>query len=272
MKLKRTHIWIILMIVILIVAVVAPLYIESTKDKEGFACTYNKANWTAVSLPQGTWPQWDVSNINVALNSVSPNFGQINLTDQAEATTVIKYFVHKGVKVSTYTIPGNIVAGSSEFPANGNGICMKDDGYRTVYFKNNRKLENYKGDNFDYNSCKSEAIRNGATVFALQYGGQCFIGNSNDIALGRAINTNGFKAYKLDDKECGGRYGRGGGWSQNVYAKTNTQTQLPSTTYYYLDKTGMINIVNNLRSSEGGGNLTIHDAICKSKQDNSFPI
>jgi hypothetical protein len=262
MKLKRTHIWIILMIVIFIVAVVAPLSIESTK--EGYKCANTSITWTISPLPNGIpRNQWDVSNINVALNSVSPNFGQINTNDEAEVSNVINYFVDKGVKISNYVVDGKTTPGT-EYPANGDGKCMRDNPTRTVYFKD-RRMHSQRFGNATYDSCKAEADKTGATVFALQYYGECFVGDTNDIALGKTSNVDGWTAPKSD--ECGGRYGRGQGWTQNVYTKT-IGTQLPSTTYYYLDKADMINIVNSLVSNQTYTN--IHAAICASRIDNTI--
>lgn len=263
MKLTRAYIWIPLMIVIFIVAVVASLSIESTK--EGYTCANTQINWTIMPLPNGIpRNKWDVSNINVALNSVKPNFGQINQNDAAEVSNVINYFVDKGVKISNYVVAGKTTPGT-EFPANGDGKCMRDNPTRTVYFKD-RRMHSQRFGKATYDSCKAEAERTGATVFALQYYGECFVGDTNDIALGKASNVDGWKAPTSND--CGGRYGRGQGWTQNVYTKT-IGTKLPSTTYYYLDNTGMNAIITNLVSAKTYTN--IHDAICASKIDNTIP-
>jgi hypothetical protein len=139
---------------------------------------------------------------------------------------------------SLYEIPGNP---NEDFPKWGEGVCMTDwysvtdtqnnvSGVaRTVRDKATGK-DNYSDVyNLDpessYNACKRRALDTKATVFAIQYGGQCFVGNTNELALGVDAIANGDtrkNSIPMDAKNCnrpGYANGNGSGWTQTVYAR-----------------------------------------------------
>ena len=70
----------------------------------------------------------------------------------------------------------------------------------------NRALPVYAGNGKTFDTCKAEAEKRGINTFALQYYGECWLGNNADYAkYGPA----------------GGCGDRGGAWSQNVYKKNS---------------------------------------------------
>ena len=141
---------------------------------------------------------------------------------------------------------------NEEFPAFGKGVCMTDwnsatdttnniTASRTVRDKDTGKenTSSVYGISAEesYKTCRQRALDAKATVFAIQYGGQCFVGNTADLALGKNIVTNsdrrGNKSIQLDPSNCnrpGYPLGNGSGWTQTVYARG-----LPKKVYRFND-------------------------------------
>jgi hypothetical protein len=83
----------------------------------------------------------------------------------------------------------------------------------------------------NYNNCKNRANQNGHNTFGLQWGQECWTGNtSNDM-----VNDKGRQLQKIDDRSCnkGGINDdeTGGGWSNMVYKKITTKTVNRITNY-----------------------------------------
>jgi hypothetical protein len=160
------------------------------------------------------------------------------IDDNATNTQFRDYLLNtKKWTYSLYEIPGDP---NEDFPKWGEGVCMTDwysvtdttnniTNARTVRDKATGK-DNYSSVyNLDpessYKVCKQRALDAKATVFAIQYGGQCFVGNTNELALGidavanKDTRTNNIP---MDAKNCnrpGYANGNGSGWTQTVYAR-----------------------------------------------------
>ena len=276
MKIKNTHIWMGLMVVIFIVAILVSSYNVQDSYKEGYSPCEN-VPLPIKSLPNNTsLKDWNLTTINEALK-IGP-FGSIDNSDLNLVANVIDYFVNSGgVKILIGKINGTTTTiNGTDFPIFGGGTCMSDTGTRMIRFitPQNKGKPNFVGNvpanqgSAGYDQCKQRANTYGATVFGLQYGGQCFIGDSNSVALGKTTNENGQTAIVLNSRFCGEPKGYGGGWSQNVYTKTPaSSTTTPSQTYYYLESSSMDSFIKTLIN---GGYTDIKQALCHYLKDKNI--
>ena len=177
----------------------------------------------------------------------------------------ISYVTRNGVKYDTVIVGGGV----EYITPNGQGKCRSDNGNRMIYFEQQRNdwprgSFKYNGDNRynTYETCKNFALQMRATVFGLQYGGECHVGTSNDVALGRRNTPQGmgtpfYRGFYWErwlwwwrlwwsgeesSDACGGNFGRGGGWSQNVYEIKYK----PSSTTYKLNYTDLDNFLRKV--------------------------
>lgn len=136
----------------------------------------------------------------------------------------------------SYIIPGNP---NEDFPKLGDGVCMTDwysvtditnqlTNARTIRDEaTGRANQDVVGGSAQdsYNRCKQLAINNGANVFGVQYGMECFYGNTNELALGKRTIKNGDSRPSSTplSKEYCARPGypaeNGSGWTQTVYVR-----------------------------------------------------
>lgn len=93
-----------------------------------------------------------------------------------------------------------------------------------------------------YEMCKSYAKNQGASVFGLQYGTWCLVGNTNDIALGTAPAPH--RVYPTYGK-CGPYQRFGGAWMNNLYSKPYKTSQ----SLYKLDSNQLSSALKILKSN-----------------------
>jgi len=216
------------------------------------------------NTPTPTDHPWDYDYLNAVNAENNFNIGQTD-PNNVTADRFINYMINQGIEYETADIPPT----NPSFPEYGQGVCMTDwgsitdntngvTGPRTVRMRDGTTL--YKDVNqvdgqTAYNEClqfTNEKKQTYETInaFALQYGGQCFAGDTNYLALNsdvitndpRTINKN--QVAQLNDKNycqrsgivpgtgmrirvfgrtfsIGGRpfaSSNGSGWTQMVYA------------------------------------------------------
>ena len=180
MKLKRTYIWMVLMIVVFIVALFWSSR-TSTNIKEGVENDCDSIN-SIIYQSQTYDPivemydlkKWDTSNINTILEKY--RFEKIDTNNTTLVKNLLTYCLKNGVTKEDYIVKGTTTTiPATDFQPFGQGKCMTDDGSRMIYFKNGSKSNNagyfptQPGDSAGYNKCKQKAVDNGASVFGLQY-------------------------------------------------------------------------------------------------------
>lgn len=124
-------------------------------------------------------------------------------------------------------------------------VTKKTGWWTTIIYLPPSKADNEQAAREDYKKCLDEANRKNANVFGLQYGGQCLVGNTNEMANNGAELVNGYNqevndfndlrdnSRPLDNKSCnrvGFPDGNGSGWTQTVYARS-----LPRRVYRFTD-------------------------------------
>ena len=229
---------------------------------------------------------WDLSNINATDTTfVNPPIST-DITNTVYLTYLINYIQSKTGKKTQYTSSAKTnYSVSGNFPGHGSGVCMSDSPVnRTIYW--DPTLPNYRADfpqnpvsrtecirilwwencntqpalsRPSYENCAKSAKDYGATVFGLNYRGDCYIGNTPQAALGIVPSTNGspFTATSLTDSNswnCGKPFGLGHTNTQNVYAKNARSTTTPSKTYNYFPTEDLKTLFNALKT-EGYSNL-----------------
>jgi len=166
----------------------------------------------------------------------------------------IDLMIKAGVKYSVVDVPTKY----PQFPEYGKGVCMADwhtvkdektgvQTGRTVRRKNGQVMySSFYDKGWDgptaYNFCLNQAKEwkkayPSVNVFSIENNGECFVGDTNYLALDHSVNmvgdfrgTNRVTAFNMtgpkptdvpyaNDVYCsGGQRGNGGGWTQMVYA------------------------------------------------------
>ena len=107
--------------------------------------------------------------------------------------------------------------------------CWKDTG--------NRALNNYKGRVSNLNECTKKAITDGATIFATQYGGQCWLPRAGD-------------KYDKYGKQEGACPPLGGPWTNHVYQVENAydESRKAAEAELIIQKNNILAAVNQIKN------------------------
>lgn len=193
MKLKYLYVLILILIITLLFTY---LYFYSNQPgKEGATTT----NPTPTDFP------WDYEYLNQINESLDFNKNQ-NDPNNARADLFINHLINKDIKYSKVEVPPS----DPKFPEYGEGVCMTDwssvtdntnntNGSRTVRMKDGTVLKrpndvNQVDGQIAYNECLEFANEQkkehpSINVFAIQYGGECFVGDTNYLALNSDVTT-----------------------------------------------------------------------------------
>lgn len=183
--------------------------------------------------------QWDVDGMRTVINDLNNQGIQYQVNDYSSH---INMLVNRfGVKYTQVTL--NV--SNADFPIFDDGKCYRDDPGRKLPYgygmpakwvgwerrgwwwhpKYRYVLMN------NYNNCKNIANRNKHNTFGLQWGQECWTGNTNDVM----VNDKNQQLIRISDSACnkGGINDdeTGGGWSNMVYKKITTKTVNRITNY-----------------------------------------
>ena len=175
--------------------------------------------------------QWDVNSMRTIIQ---------NLNNQNINYQVDNYSSHINMLVNNFNVNYTLVTvnigAGADFPTVDNGQCYRDDpgrklksGYGMPVTWNGQSYRYNLNNN--YNNCKNIANQNRHNTFGLQWGQECWTGDTNDAM----VNSYGQPLAKIDQGSCnkGGNNDNktGGGWSNMVYQKITTKTLNQITNY-----------------------------------------
>ncbi len=111
-----------------------------------------------------------------------------------------------------------------------------------------RRLKKYIPGNHDYITCHDAAIRARKRYFAVQYGGQCFLGNNLRRAKSYGRQPEHLCAERSWNRRNGSKWGTGGnGWTNDIH-DTKTSAKIR----YYGDNKGIWPSLRNFNNVKGG--------------------
>lgn len=208
------------------------------------------------TVPTPTDFPWDYDYLMNKNNSLQFNMNESD-PNNVVTNNFINYLINQNVPYSKVEVPPV----NPQFPEYGNGVCMTDwynvkdttngvTGPRTVRMKNGEvlgKLVHPTDGKTAYNQCleyaqEQKKTRPSINVFAIQYGVQCFVGDTNYIALNSNTTTTDYRTQNSNQvgklsspnvnycQRPGYSSTNGSGWTQMVYAYP-----LPKTMYRFND-------------------------------------
>ena len=250
-------------ILVAILLIVSLISLSLSSSKEG-----------SMSLPGNTTiRQWDVANLNNVLqqNGISP----VNPNDYNGITTRTINFFANLPEPNDVPYTGGVETYSGEWTKRGRGVCVSDNGARSIQITGDRRTDMFPGlpslthanltpterSNLQkkidalnlknksiheqrYEVCKAYADYKNANTFGLQYYGWCLVGNTKQSALGDQ-KLNGHMYHRFGTNPNGtdcSAWGipDGGGWSNNVFTKQK------SVSLYKFDAEKLATVVQKL--------------------------
>jgi len=161
-------------------------------------------------------------NININEWDVNAMKKQISGMDYV----VNDYSSHISMLINTFNAKFEevVISSIADFDRVENGQCYTDDGNRHLYTYNSvggGTKEN------NYNKCKQFAISQNKNTFGLQYGYQCFVGDTNDDMT--PVDKARYTGIQTSNSKCnrdGFPDGTGSAWTQMIYKKRTSSTKL----------------------------------------------
>jgi len=167
--------------------------------------------------------EWDVQGLWETLNKLNGQ-GVDYKVDWREYENHISMLVNQ---FSTLTTIGKTV--SNDYHPPGQGSCWSDNGWRFLGDRgpNARWSNRYN----NHQECKQYAQRKGKNTFGLQYGVECWVGNTDDNMVSTEGNNRNRAPVPYSNKNQCWRGGwwfdreTGGPWSQMIFKKSTKTLQ-----------------------------------------------